>query len=156
MNKIDFCSTSFKKKNTFESIIKSQEVKMTKKRKIASALALTFLALTAGLLPLPLANAATINSDQISAYAGQLTPLSDLKVPPNIDIIEELNKMYSETDEDILISKMSVDEALQKGDYDSYIAAIENLDGFPDGVQVIDENEFAILVQLKKARSDNE
>jgi len=126
---------------------------MTKKRKIAGALALGFFALAGGLLPLPLANADTINPDQISMYANQLTPLNQLKTPPNVDIIEELNKLYSEPEYAFFLPTMSIDEAVQKGDYNSYIAAIENLNGFPDGIQTIDQDEFAILVQLKKAKN---
>ncbi len=48
----------------------------------------------------------------------------------------------------------SIKKAIAEKDYDSYIEALKNLEGFPEGVSLIDKKDFEILTELKKEYSN--
>jgi len=133
---------------------KSVKGKKRSKRKIFASVAIALLTLSAGLIPISATNTKDIFQEKsISSFNSIPTQNILSALPSNFDLIEEMNNLYSEPLGDSIYMKGStMEDSLKDHDYDSYIKAIENLDGFPDGVAIIDKRDFDILAELKNGK----
>ena len=77
----------------------------------------------------------------------------------DFDYIDELNNQFSDKvvirpgvflDFFPSMNEGAVFDALYEGNYDAWKEAIKNLEGYPDGVEPISEDEFNTLVEIRK------
>ena len=124
-------------------------------------MALGMLLLSGGALAIPFNNNPTAlhpnNFKQIKNNPTNFLKMNRIELRKNFDYFEELNKEFSEkssinfTNEK---AERALLEAIENEDYSAWKNAVLNLEGYPEGVGVISEDDFKILVKVHKDRKD--
>ncbi len=142
--------------------------KNKKRSKIMSALALGMLVISGGALAIPSGNdqvtPATPHIESVKPVTdkpGDFIKINNLAITKNFDYFDELNKEFREKTFSISpepisnsVNEGAVIEAINKGDFDAWKKAVSNLEGVPNDTEQISEEDFNILVELHKQRSE--
>jgi len=148
--------------------------KNKKSGKIFGALALGMLLLNGGAFALPLADTSSLPHAEtfklIKDNPNDFLKSNNLEVRRNFDYFEEMNREFSEKSEKKTFNKnkfqnkfsnsgnLAAEKALLKAiedeNYTEWKNVLKDLEGYPEGVGVISEDDFRILVKVHKDRKD--
>ena len=144
-----------------------------KKKKIFGALALGMLLLSGGAFAIPFNNPSSLphaeSFKQIKDNPTDFLRMNRIEFGDSFDYIDEMNREFSENSFNKSNSKDSFKEksnsknvkaesellkAIQNEDYLQWRNALKDLEGYPEGVGVISEDDFKILVKVHKDGKD--
>ena len=144
-----------------------------KKKKIFGALALGMLLLSGGAFAIPFNNPSSLphaeNFKQIKDNPIDFLRTNRIEFRDSFDYINEMNREFSENSFNKANSKDSFREkfnfknvkaekellrAIENEDYSQWKNSLKDLKGYPEGVGVISEDDFKILVKVHKDRKD--
>ncbi|MFA5953350.1 MAG: hypothetical protein WC812_02035 [Candidatus Pacearchaeota archaeon] len=133
-----------------------EKQKNKSKRKIATAVALGLIAFGGGALAIPYnyenlqGNHLQNSVSSLSEYPSRFLETENLGLKDNfLNSFDNEKQVYS-------VNEGAVLEALNNENYVGWKNAIENLEGFPQDIEVMSEEDFSILVSLKKASEEGD
>jgi len=134
------------------------------KRKVVVAVALSLLAFAGGAFALPLGY--NEQKAQLQPFMESPQMMDRFLQTDNLDLKDNFaymvstnqfpSKNESEIENITSVNEGEVIQALENEDYESWKIALENLEGFPHDVEMMSQEDFNILIELRKANKEGD
>jgi len=145
-----------------------------KSKKVWGAIALGMLLLSGGVFAFPTSDVNSFthseNFKTIRDNPKDFLKSNKLELRKNFDYFEDINKEFSEkpnkknfvknkfekrfNDSINIVTEKELLKSIEKEDYTKWKKALTKFEGYPEGVGVVSEDDFKILIKVHKNRKD--